>query len=89
MGKAPAEDLSSDFPDPYKNLSMVTQTFYPSTEVMETSGPKRLPRWSSNSRFSKSPCFLNKVDESHVTSTHVLHMSKHHTFLPRTKCSKR
>lgn len=48
MAKAPAEDLSSDFPDPYKNLSMVTQTFYPSTEVMETSGPKRLPRWSSN-----------------------------------------
>lgn len=48
MAKAPAEDLSSDLPDPYKNLSIVTHTFYPSTEVIETSGPQELPKWSSN-----------------------------------------
>lgn len=48
MAKAPAEVLSSDFPDPYKNLGIVTHTFYPSTEVIKTSGPKGLPRWSPN-----------------------------------------
>lgn len=55
MAKVPADDLSSDFPDPYKNLSMVTHIFYTSTEVIEASGPKGLPRWSSsrNSKLQK------------------------------------
>lgn len=55
MAKVRAGDLSSDFPDPYKNLSMVLRTFYPSTEVIEASGPKGLPRWSSsrNSKLQK------------------------------------